>query len=234
MKLFTKYILPFGIWVFLAIWIWLINLHINAQNMNENKINTEEQNADFTNEYQNYKKELLEQKNIDLENTQTIVLAGGCFWCIEWAFDEFPWVASAVSGYIGWDASTATYDQVSSGTTDHREAVKVTYDPSITDLNTILDRFFSYIDPYDEGWQFADRWYHYTTAIYYSDEDELQKIDEYIENKDFEKPIATNVEEITDFYEAEEYHQDYARKSSFRYNIYFKWSWRKDYVENNK
>lgn len=200
------------------------------ENTNENMTN----NTEFTSAFKQYQKENQVEKNIDLENTQTIVLAWGCFWCIEWAFDEFPWVASAVSGYIGWDASTATYDQVSSGTTDHREAVQVTYDPNITDLNTILDRFFSYIDPYDEGWQFADRWYHYTTAIYYSDEDELQKIDEYIENKDFEKTIATSVEEVSDFYEAEEYHQDYARKSSFRYNIYFKWSWRKDYVEKNK
>ncbi len=229
-----KYIIYFIAWVIITIWIWLIWIHFNTQNMEDTNENTTINNDEFTSAFKEYQKENQTPKNIDLKNTKKIILAGWCFWCIEWAFDEFPWVATAISWYIWWESETANYTDVSTGTTEHREAVEVTYDPNITDLTTILDRFFSYIDPYDEGWQFADRWFQYTTAIYYSDEVELQKIDEYIENKDFEKTIATSVEEVSDFYEAEEYHQDYARKSSFRYNIYFKWSWRKDYVENNK
>jgi len=193
-----------------------------------------ENNQDFDEKFQEYKTQLENQKNINPQNTDKIILAWGCFWCIEWAFDEFPWVASAVSWYIWWDSKTANYQDVSTWETKHREAVEVIYDPEITPLETILDRFFSYIDPYDFEWQFADKWYQYTTAIYYWNDQELQKIDEYIAQKDFEKPLATKVLPVSTFYEAEEYHQDYARKSSFRYQLYFNWSWRKDYVEKNK
>lgn len=178
------------------------------------------------------KNENMEQ--IDKKQWSEIILAGGCFWCIEWAFDEFEGVKSATSWYIWGSAWTANYSDVSSGTTEHREAVKVIYDNTKVTLETILERFFVYIDPFDEWWQFADRWYQYTTAIYYEDDEELHQIEDFIESMNFDKPIATSIEEKSEFFEAEEYHQDYAKKSPFRYWLYFKWSWRKDYVQDNK
>ena len=165
---------------------------------------------------------------------QTIYLAWGCFWCIEWAFDSMHWVVSAVSGYIGGTQETANYDDVSTGKTAHREAVKVIYNPTIVTKEEILDTFFGYIDPYDAGWQFADRWYQYTTALYYFDEDEKQDLLSYINNHEFTDNLATKFVKITSFYEAEEYHQDYAQKKSWNYQRYFKWSGRKDYVDENK
>lgn len=176
------------------------------------------------------------QESVDVSDTQVyknIVLAWGCFWCIEWAFDEYQGVIEAVSWYTWWSEQTANYKDVSSGATQHREVVQVTYNPDLISLDEILDRFFQYIDPFDEWGQFADRWYQYTTAIYYQDQQELDFINKYIEEK-FDKKIATKVVEKSQFYEAEEYHQDYAKKSAFRYNLYFKWSWRQDYVNNNK
>lgn len=165
---------------------------------------------------------------------KTIYLAWGCFWCIEWAFDTKPWIISAVSGYAWWKQSTANYEDISTGKTAHRETVKVTYNPVELTLENVLDTFFWYIDPYDTGWQFADRWYQYTTAIFYKDEEEKQKLLEYINSHDFEDNLATKFIQISSFYEAEEHHQDYAQKKSGNYERYFKWSGRKDYVNENK
>ena len=101
-------------------------------------------------------------------------------------------------------------------------------------MDKILDRFFEYINPYDFEGQFADKWFQYTTAIYYQTQDEFNKIEQYIENKDFDKPLATQVVEFDNFYEAEDYHQNYSENHPTRYNMYFKWSWRESYVKNNK
>jgi methionine-S-sulfoxide reductase len=139
-----------------------------------------------------------------------------------------------VSWYAWGKETTADYKNVSTGKTAHRETVKVTYDPMKLDLEEVLDTFFGYIDPYDTWGQFADRGYHYTTAIYYQDEDEKNDILEYINNHDFEDNLATKFVEINSFYEAEEEHQDYAQKKSWNYERYFQGSWRKDYVKENK
>jgi methionine-S-sulfoxide reductase len=139
-----------------------------------------------------------------------------------------------VSWYAGWKAETANYDSITTGKTAHRETVKVTYNPSVLSKEEILDTFFGYIDPYDAWGQFADRWYQYTTAVFYSNESEKQELLDYINNHEFEDNLATKFVKITSFYEAEEYHQDYAQKKSGNYQRYFKWSGRKDYVDENK
>ncbi|MCP4524276.1 MAG: peptide-methionine (S)-S-oxide reductase MsrA [Candidatus Gracilibacteria bacterium] len=183
------------------------------------------------------KNNVIVQKN-EQEVTQnhlygSMYLAGGCFWCIEGAFDEFPGVISAVSGYAGGSEETATYKQVVQGNTQHREAVEVTYLLTDVKKEKILERFFSYIDPYDNGGQVADRGFQYTTAIYYQNEEEKQYIESYI-HKHFTEPIATKLVPFTGFYHAEEEHQDYAQKQSSHYKKYFKGSGREDYVESKK
>lgn len=165
---------------------------------------------------------------------EVLYLAWWCFWCIESAFVDYDWVEQTASWYIGGSLESANYSDVCSGVTDHREAVKIEYYPDIINLEKILDRFFEYVDPYNFNWQFADSWYQYTTAIYYQNQEELNQIETYIENKGFDKPLATQVVEFDNFYEAEENHQDYSEKSPFRYSLYFKWSWREAYVNNNK
>ncbi|MCP4523184.1 MAG: peptide-methionine (S)-S-oxide reductase MsrA [Candidatus Gracilibacteria bacterium] len=190
----------------------------------------------------NISQDIPEEKNnvtfTDTENTsdnlyKTIYLAGGCFWCIEGAFDEFPGVVSAVSGYAGGTQETATYKQVVQGNTLHRETVKITYIPMKTDVDTLLERYFNYIDPFDEAGQFADRGFQYTTAIFYKDEIEKKYFEKYISDN-FDKPLATKLVLFSGFIEAEEEHQNYAKKQSQHYQRYYKGSGRKDYVEGKK
>jgi methionine-S-sulfoxide reductase len=165
---------------------------------------------------------------------KVLYLAGWCFRCIDSAYVDYDWVNQTASWYIWGSKETANYNDVCSWLTDHREAVKIEYDPNIISLEQILDRFFQYIDPYDFDGQFADKWFQYTTAIYYQTQQEFDEIEKYIENKWFNKPLATQVVEFDNFYEAENYHQNYAENNPTRYNMYFKWSWREAYVKNNK
>ncbi len=151
--------------------------------------------------------------------------------------DATPWVIEAISWYIWWTAEDAHYEIVWTGKTRHRESVKVIYDPSKITYEEFVKLFFRQIDPTDEGWQFADRWYQYTPAVYYENAEEKTFLENYINelnaSKKFDKPIAVKIEPLTPFYQAEEYHQDYAQKSSFRYNLYKKWSGREDYIEKS-
>lgn len=166
-----------------------------------------------------------------------ITLAGGCFWCIEAFFQEAPGVVSAVSGYAGGSAETATYKQVSTGTTGHREAVQVTFDPTRISVNDILDIYWSHIDPTDAGGQFVDRGSQYTTAIFYQT-DEQRQIAEASKatlgkSGVFTTPIATKILPLTTFYPAEEYHQDYYKKSAEHYEAYKNASGRVGFIKEN-
>lgn len=162
-------------------------------------------------------------------------LAGGCFWCIEAVYDGQKGIEKAVSGYAGGEASTATYDQVSTGRTDHREAVRVRYYPSIISYKEILDMYWRSIDPTDPGGQFSDRGPHYTTAIYPHNEKQYEiavESKENLSNSDkFEDPIVTEVENYTTFFRAEDYHQNYSQKNSVQYKAYERASGRKGFVE---
>jgi peptide methionine sulfoxide reductase msrA/msrB len=167
--------------------------------------------------------------------TRVITLAGGCFWCTEAYFQEHEGVLDAVSGYVGGDQDTASYLMVARGDTGHREAVQVTYDPSLVSIDEILDVYWSHIDPTDDGGQFADRGSQYTTAIYYHDaaqkaaaEDSLRRLSE---SGLFSEPIATLILPQSDFYPAEEYHQDYYKKAADHYARYKQGSGRAAFVE---
>ncbi|MEX0931872.1 MAG: peptide-methionine (S)-S-oxide reductase MsrA [Candidatus Paceibacterota bacterium] len=167
---------------------------------------------------------------------ETITLAGGCFWCTEAYFQEEEGIVDAVSGYAGGEESNATYLSVTKGTTEHREAVQVTYDPNIISLEKVLDIYWSHIDPTNTEGQFADKGFQYTTAIFYqNDEQEVVARDskERLEVSGvFDKPIATEILPFTTFFVAEEYHQDYYKKSSDHYERYKKASGRAGFVED--
>lgn len=169
------------------------------------------------------------------ENLETITLAGGCFWCTEAYFQEQAGVVDAVSGYAGGEQEDASYLKVSKGTTEHREAVQITYDPEIISIEEILDIYWSHIDPTDENGQFADKGLQYTTAIFYHDDAQrraaLDSKERLEQSGLFEKPIATEVLSFENFFKAEEYHQDYYKKASSHYERYKEGSGRAGFVE---
>jgi peptide methionine sulfoxide reductase msrA/msrB len=157
-------------------------------------------------------------------NWQKATFAGGCFWCTEADFEKLPGVVRVVSGYTGGHKENPSYAEVSSGMTGHVEAVQVHYDPSKITYRELLDFFWKHIDPTDGGGQFVDRGSQYRSAIFYHDEEQKQlaeKSKEALEKSGkFSKPIVTEIIKFTKFYEAEEYHQDYYKKSSVKYNLY--------------
>jgi len=166
---------------------------------------------------------------------ETITLAGGCFWCTEAYYQEEKGVIGAVSGYAGGDKNDASYLSVSKGTTKHREAVQVTYDPNVILTEKILDIYWSHIDPTNTEGQFADEGFQYTTAIFYhtdiQKEAALDSKERLLKSAVFNKPIATSILPISTFFKAEEYHQDYYKKASARYEQYKKGSGRAAFVE---
>lgn len=151
-------------------------------------------------------------------------LAGGCFWCMEPPFEELPGVISVISGYSGGHIKNPSYKEVSSGKTGHRETVEIKYDDSIISYPDILEVFWRQIDPTDPGGQFVDRGFEYSSAIFYTDEAQrsqaLASIKSLKSLGKFEKDIVTEVVKFTNFYPAEEYHQDYYKKNKFRYKYY--------------
>ncbi len=163
--------------------------------------------------------------------------AGGCFWCMEGIFEAQDGVYAAESGYIGGSADSANYTQVASWETQHREAVRVSYDPESISYATLVELFWTQIDPTDPDGQFADKGYQYTTAIYVSDDEERQIAEAskiaLAESGKFEQEIVTEILKTPEFYLAESYHQDYYKKSALRYNLYKKWSGRAGFIEEN-
>lgn len=165
------------------------------------------------------------RKNItNPTETKIAYLAGGCFWCIEADLGKAPGVLSVVSGYAGGHKANPTYAEVCSETTGHRESAMITYNPSATTYRDLLIYFFEHIDPTDAGGQFHDRGESYTTAIFYQDIDEKETAEDIIAKLDeanvFGAPIATLVLPFTNFYPAEEYHQNYHEKNAGHYGQY--------------
>jgi peptide-methionine (S)-S-oxide reductase len=144
---------------------------------------------------------------------QTITLGGGCFWCIESAFNQVKGVLSAVSGYSNGHTQNPTYEEVCTGTTGHTEVVQVTFDPDIIPLEHIFDIFFGLHDPTQLNRQGNDKGTQYRGGIYYHDEAQAEQARTYITklstDKVFDAPIVTEVEPVTLYSPAEDYHQDY-------------------------
>ncbi|MFP4084331.1 MAG: peptide-methionine (R)-S-oxide reductase MsrB [Desulfonatronovibrio sp.] len=164
--------------------------------------------------------------------------AGGCFWCIEAEMEKIPGVIEAVSGYSGGHVDEPDYYLVSSGKTGHRETVKVIYDPEKTSYTSLVNAFFTMIDPTDPGGSFADRGHQYTSAIFYQNNEEkdiAQKIIKNLEDsKIFDRPVVTAVEPLKNFYPAEDEHQDYYQKNPDRYKSYSLFSGRKAFIEKQR
>jgi len=149
---------------------------------------------------------------------QSVVLGGGCFWCVEAVFRALDGVEDVVSGYAGDSGDTATYETVCSGTTDHAEVVKVVYDARRISLGRILKVFFSVAhDPTHLNRQGNDRGRQYRSAIFYADEAQKAVAEAYIRQLDaagaYNAPIVTALEPLQAFFEAEAYHQDYAKRN---------------------
>jgi methionine-S-sulfoxide reductase len=161
--------------------------------------------------------------------------AGGCFWCMQAAFRPLEGVTEVTSGYAGGTRENPTYEEVSSGTTGHLESVQVTYDPDRISYETLLETFWRQIDPTDPGGQFADRGSQYRTAIFYHDEEQRRLAEASKRSLDasgkFRGPVTTEIRPYTNFYPAEEYHQDYDRKNPERYHEYKVLSGREPFIE---
>ena len=157
-------------------------------------------------------------------NPATATFAGGCFWCMEGPFDELDGVLSTTSGYTGGYTANPTYAQVSAGVTGHAEAVEVAYDPQRISYQELLTVYWRNIDPTTPNGQFCDHGDQYRPAIFYHNEAQRQLAEaskEEIERtKTFSAPIVTEITQATEFYPAEEDHQDYYRKNPIRYKFY--------------
>jgi peptide methionine sulfoxide reductase msrA/msrB len=156
--------------------------------------------------------------------TRQATFAGGCFWCTQADFEKLPGVVKVVSGYTGGNKENPTYEEVSSGTTGHVEAIQVYYDPSKLTYEELLDFFWRHVDPTDPGGQFVDRGTQYRSVIFYHDEEQKRLAEKSKEALDqsrrFNKPVVTEIIKFTKFYEAEAYHQDYYKKHPIKYKYY--------------
>lgn len=156
--------------------------------------------------------------------SKTAIFAGGCFWCVEEAFEKVPGVIRAVSGYTGGTVERPTYEEVSSKSTGHYEAVQVTFDPTKVSYAQLVDWFWRNIDPFDADGQFCDKGSPYHTAIFTHDAEQLRTAEASKQALEasgrFKARIATKILPAEPFWVAEDYHQDYYKKNPHRYNYY--------------
>ncbi|TCZ80915.1 peptide-methionine (R)-S-oxide reductase [Paenibacillus albiflavus] len=175
-----------------------------------------------------------------MTNQNTIeqaAFAGGCFWCMVSPFDELPGIIKVISGYTGGHTVNPTYKEVCSETTGHYEAVQITFDSAIFPYEKLLELFWQQIDPTDAGGQFHDRGSSYRTAIFYYNErqKELAEASKQLleQSGRFDKPIVTEIIPAAEFYEAEEYHQHFYRKSVAHYKNYRRGSGRDAFIKHH-
>jgi peptide methionine sulfoxide reductase msrA/msrB len=158
------------------------------------------------------------------EGYEKAVFAGGCFWCMEPPFEKLDGVFDAVSGYTGGNVENPTYKEVSSGATGHYEAITVFYDADKISYSRLLEVFIRQIDPTDGEGQFVDRGQQYAPAVFYLNDDEKALAEFALEKLElsgrFDEPIDVKIIPFESFYYAEEYHQDYYKKSSLKYKYY--------------
>lgn len=171
--------------------------------------------------------------NTNNKNISRATFAGWCFWCLEGIFASTPGVISTQVGYAWGEYETPTYEDHHG----HREAIEIEFDETKISYEDLVILFFTQIDPTDSGGQFWDRWYSYTTAIWYHSVSQKKIAEEVITRIDASKkfllPVAVKLEFYNGFYRAEEYHQRYFEKQPFRYSLYHKGSGREDYIEEN-
>jgi peptide-methionine (S)-S-oxide reductase len=156
--------------------------------------------------------------------TAKATFAGGCFWCMEPAFDGIPGVLAMQVGYTGGHTPNPSYEQVCSGMTGHAEAIELTFDPSKISYRKLLDIFWHNIDPTVRDQQFCDEGTQYRTAIFFNGADQekeaLESRAELDKTKPFKEPIVTEIVPASIFYPAEDYHQQYCRTHKIAYGMY--------------
>ena len=169
------------------------------------------------------------------ENTEKAYFGGGCFWCMEPPFEVLDGVLEATSGYMGGETENPTYEEVSMGNTGHVEVVEIEFDPNIITYSELLEVFWRNIDPTALNYQFADVGSQYRTEIFTVGDNQkdlaLASKQELENSGKFDKPIVTAISEAPEFYVAEEYHQDFYKKQSMRYQMYAQASGRKGFLE---
>jgi peptide-methionine (S)-S-oxide reductase len=152
------------------------------------------------------------------------VFAGGCFWCMEEAFEKVEGVVSVTSGYMGGQKTNPTYEEVSAGGTGHAESVEVVYDPAKVSYQKLLDHFWQNVDPITPNAQFCDHGTQYRAAIFYGNDEEKRQAEtskQAVEqSKRFKEPIVTQIVTASKFYPAEDYHQDFYKKNPAKYKFY--------------
>lgn len=150
--------------------------------------------------------------------------AGGCFWCMEEAFEKVEGVLSVTSGYMGGTVANPSYEDVSAGRTGHAESVEVVYDPAKVSYQKLLDAFWRNVDPVTPNAQFCDHGNQYRSAVFFQNDEEKRGAEaskQAIEqSKRFKDPIVTQIVMVAQFYPAEEYHQDFYKKNPIRYKFY--------------
>jgi peptide-methionine (S)-S-oxide reductase len=150
--------------------------------------------------------------------------AGGCFWCMEEAFEAVAGVNAVVSGYMGGKTKNPSYEQVSSGRSGHAEVVQIEYDPKRVSYEKLLEAFWRNIDPTQPNAQFCDHGSQYRSAIFYHDEAQKRLAEAsrtaLVKSKPFNGEIVTEISKAAEFYPAEDYHQDYYKKNPVRYKFY--------------
>lgn len=155
----------------------------------------------------------MEENTVETGGEQTVTLGAGCFWCVEAIFQELKGVTKVESGYSGGSVENPTYEQVCDGTTGHAEVVQVSFDSNVISLKEILEVFFQTHDPTTLNRQGADVGTQYRSAVFYHNDEQKEVSEEVIEALNdasaFPDPIVTEVTAYSDFYKAENYHQDY-------------------------
>lgn len=158
------------------------------------------------------------------EGLAKATFAGGCFWCMEPPFDNLDGVVSTTSGYAGGHTRNPTYESTSSGRTGHAEVVQIVYDPQKIGYEKLLEVFWLNVDPTTPDRQFCDRGSQYRTAIFYHSEEQKtlaeQSKQALAQAGKLKQPIVTQIAALTEFYAAEDYHQDYYQKNPLRYKYY--------------
>ena len=165
--------------------------------------------------------------------TEKAVFAGGCFWCMESPFEKLDGVKDVLSGYANGDGTPTNYDNYAQK--GYVEVVQITYDPAVVSYDKLLDVFWQQINPTDAGGQFVDRGPQYRSAIFYENEEQKniaeKSRDELAKSGRYDKPIVTEISKLTNFYKAEDYHQDYYKNNPIRYKYYRYRSGRDEYLE---
>ena len=180
-------------------------------------------------------KKAQEPKGPPPQNLKTAYVSGGCFWCTESDFEKLEGVYRVISGFSGGEEQDPSYKEVASGGTGHRESVRIEYDGDVLDYHTIVSYHLRHIDPTDDQGQFVDRGFQYSPAVYYQSEEERQIAEDVImeieKARIFEKPLTVAIEPFKTFYPAEDYHQDYYKKSPVKYTYYRNGSGRDQFLE---